>query len=131
MGERVFDDESEAFGRIDDWERSIADRAARAQDFSSRTAALTSVARSADGSVEVTVGSDGQLVDLHLSERTRNQSAQTTAREILDLLQEAREDLLRQIGAAAADTIGSDSDTGRAVLTSMEAKLGRNNGDRS
>ncbi|MET7832575.1 hypothetical protein ABZS44_07065 [Micromonospora sediminicola] len=45
--------------RLDEWESSLADRAARARDLSARTQALTGTARSADGLVEVTVDPSG------------------------------------------------------------------------
>ncbi|WP_225853173.1 YbaB/EbfC family nucleoid-associated protein [Micromonospora sp. AMSO1212t] len=58
--------------RLDEWESSLAARAARARDLSARTQALTGTARSADGLIEVTVDANGLLADLRLDERVRH-----------------------------------------------------------
>lgn len=63
--------------RLDDWEASIADRAARAKELASRVQAMRGTATSPDRTTEVTVDSSGLLVDLRLDERTRQHSART------------------------------------------------------
>jgi DNA-binding protein YbaB len=123
---RMFGDESVdgALERIDEWERSISRRAEQAQTLALRTSGMSATARSRDGLVEVTVGAEGQLSQLHLDERTRKQSAAVTARAIMDTLQAAKDDLIRQFEMATAETVGADSETGRMLTESLRRRLG-------
>ena len=124
---RMCGDESvdSALERIDEWERSAAERAEQARALALRTAGMTATARSQDGLVEVTVGAEGQLQRLHLDERTRRQSAAATARAVLATIRAAQDDLIRQFAQATADTVGPDSETGRALTESLRRRLGR------
>lgn len=121
----MFDNEpaAEAMARIDEWEHALQRRAEQAQSLTQRTEGLSATARSDDRLVEVTVSSNGQLLDLRLDEDIRHQSAATTAREILATLRRARTDLLRQFDEATAETVGADSETGRALMRSIRARL--------
>jgi DNA-binding protein YbaB len=113
-----------AVERIEEWERGFAERAAQAKALAERTARLSATVREADGLVEVTVGSDGQVTGLRLDEEIRRQPAPTTARQILAAVRAAKADLLRQFGEVTAETVGADSETGRAVLAGLAARLG-------
>ncbi|WBC15871.1 YbaB/EbfC family DNA-binding protein [Micromonospora sp. WMMA1998] len=108
--------------RLDEWESSLADRAARARDLSARTQALTGTARSADGLIEVTVDQTGALADLRLDERTRQHSAAHTARQILATTRAARVDLLRQLTKATTQALGDDP-AARAIVESHRRRL--------
>jgi DNA-binding protein YbaB len=112
-----------AVERIDEWERGFAERAAQAKALAERTAQLSATARAAGGLVEVTVDSNGQVTGLRLDERIRRQSASTTARQILGAVRAAKLDLIRQVGDVTAETVGADSETGRAVLAGLNARL--------
>ncbi|MFI7214285.1 YbaB/EbfC family nucleoid-associated protein [Micromonospora maritima] len=109
--------------RLDEWESSLADRAARARDLSTRTRALTGTARSADDLVEVTVDPSGALTDLRLDERTRQHSAAHTARQILATTRAARVDLLRQLTEATTQALGDDDPAARAIVESHRRRL--------
>lgn len=110
--------------RLDEWESAIADRAARAKALSARVRALTGTAHSPDRLVEVTVDAAGSLADLRLDERTRQQAAARTAQQILETVRAARADLLRQVTAAARQTLGDADPTGQAVVDSYRRQLG-------
>ncbi|MFI2712212.1 YbaB/EbfC family DNA-binding protein [Micromonospora sp. NPDC018662] len=109
--------------RLDEWESSLADRAARATALSTRARALTGFARSADGLVEVTVDAAGLLADLRLDERTRQHSAAHTARQVVATTRAARADLLRQLTDATTETLGADDPAGRAIVDSHRRRL--------
>ena len=113
-----------ALERIGDWERSIADRTEQARALALRASDLSATARSRDGLVEVTVGAEGQLTRLRLDERTRQQSSAATARSIMETLQAAKDDLVRQFEEATAGTVGPDSETGRALAEGLRRRLG-------
>ncbi|MEU1966391.1 YbaB/EbfC family nucleoid-associated protein [Micromonospora sediminicola] len=109
--------------RLDEWESSLADRAARARDLSARTQALTGTARSADGLVEVTVDPSGSLADLRLDERIRQHSAAHTARQIVATARAARTDLLRHLTEATTQALGEDDPAARAIVESHRRRL--------
>jgi DNA-binding protein YbaB len=99
MAEGAMSDElwvGPAVERIDEWERGFAERAAQAKALAGRTAGLSATVREADGLVEVTLGSNGQVIGLRLDEGIRRQSAATTARQILTAIQAAKAKLTRQ-----------------------------------
>jgi hypothetical protein len=113
-----------ALEQIHDWERSIADRTEQARAFALRASDLSATARSRDGLVEVTVGAEGQLARLRLDERTRQQSSVATARSVMETLQAAKGDLVRQFEEAAAGTVDPGSETGRALTEALRRRLG-------
>ena len=105
--------------RIDDWQAGLARRAAQAHDLAARLAGLTASARSDDGLVTVPVGADGSMTGLDLDEEVRRRPAAATARQILATLAAARADLTARATTVTAETVGADSETGRAVLASL------------
>ena len=113
-----------ALERIDEWERSMARRAEQAQALTTRAAEMWATARSRSGLVELTVGAEGQLVHLHLDERTRQRPAAETASDIMEALQAAKSDLIRQFDTATAETGGAGSETGRMLTESLRRRLG-------
>lgn len=66
----------------------------------------------------------GQVVALHLAERTRQQSAAATAQQIMNTIAAAKTQLLQQFATATAETVGADSETGRMLITSLRQRLG-------
>ncbi|MEU8072321.1 YbaB/EbfC family nucleoid-associated protein [Micromonospora sp. NPDC049151] len=110
--------------RLDEWESSLADRGARARELSARTQALTGIARSADGLVEVTVDASGLPTDVRLDERVRQHSAVHTARQILTVTRDARADLLRQLVEATTEMLGADDPAATAIVESHRRRLG-------
>ncbi len=105
---------------VDDWQAGFERRAAQARDLAGRLANNVASARSADGLVEVTVGQSGVVTELRLDEDIRRQPAARTARDILATIAAAHAVLKDQAADAVADTIGTDSETARAVLASFD-----------
>jgi DNA-binding protein YbaB len=122
----MFDGESagDALERIDEWERSLSRRAEQAQELARRTAELTATARSRDGLVEVTIDAEGRVERIHLDERTRQQPAETTARDLMQALQAANASLLKQFQEITAETVGAETETGRMLMTGLQRRLG-------
>jgi len=105
--------------RIDDWQAGFEQRAAQARELATRLARLTASARSDDGLVTVTVGGNGMLTGLELDEKVRRQPAAQTARQILATLAAAQAELRTQATTVTAETVGTDSETGKAVIASL------------
>jgi hypothetical protein len=79
----MFDGEAaagDALQRIDEWERSLGQRAEQAQELARKIAELTVTAHSSDGLVEVTVGAEGRVGSIHLDERASGSSRPKTPR---------------------------------------------------
>ena len=119
FGDRNLD---EATRLVDDWQAGIEARAARARQLAGRLGALTAGARSADGLVSVTVGSSGAITGLELKEGIRDRPADETARAILATVRAAQASLVAAVTAAAAETVGADSETGKAVIASYVSR---------
>lgn len=114
----------EATRRLDDWESSIAERAAQAKALSAQVRQLTGTARSPDRMVEVVVDSSGMLAGLWLDERTRQRPAAHTARQILETTRAAHADLLWQVTEATTRSLGPDDPTATALVDSYRRRLG-------
>jgi DNA-binding protein YbaB len=108
---------------VDDWESKLAQRAARAREVSARLTALTATARDRAGLISVTVSSSGSIVDLTLDERSRQQSAAETARQILATVRTAQAQLLEQIRAASQQAYGDGSATAESIVESYRQRL--------
>ena len=113
-----------ALERIDEWQHAFEERAAQATALTERTSSLSATAREGDGIVEVTVGSGGQITGLRLDEEIRRQPAATTAQQILAAISSAKASLVRDFAQVTADTVGLDSATGKAVMNSLNVRLG-------
>jgi phenylpyruvate tautomerase PptA (4-oxalocrotonate tautomerase family) len=116
-------DLEDAERRVTDWQAGIEARAAQARDLASRLSGLTSTASSEDELVKVTVGSTGGLVRLELAEGIRGRPADETAREIMATFRVAKSRLAAAITEAAAQTVGTDSATGRAIIASYADRM--------
>jgi DNA-binding protein YbaB len=103
---------------IDAWQEGFDQRAEQARELAARMDGITASGSAANGLVEVTIGRSGELLDLHLAEDIRGQSAARTARDILAAVASARDGLARKVASAVADTVGAETETGRAVLAS-------------
>ena len=102
---------------LDAWVAGVDANAARAVELSRRVAGLTGAARSRDGTITVAVGSAGQVVRLDLAEHP------ALGREIMGLIARAQADLPAQVADQVQDTVGADSETGRAVLHSYAERF--------
>ena len=107
---------------VDDWQAGFEERATQARELSTRLAGLTATAHSEDDLVEVTVGASGAMLGLELAEEIRSRPAEQTAREILVTLAAAQAAMTKAATAVTAETIGAESETGRAVIASFAAR---------
>ncbi|OJF11652.1 hypothetical protein [Couchioplanes caeruleus] len=102
---------------LDSWAASVDANAARAVDLSRRVAALTGEARNPDGTITVAVGPAGQVVRLDLTEHP------ALGRDIMSVIARAQADLSAKVADQVRDTVGADSDTGRAVIHSYDERF--------
>lgn len=115
------DDLDAAERRVDEWQAGLERRAAEARDLASRLTGLTASAASRDKLITVTVTAAG-VTGLELAEGIRQRPAAQTAAAILDTMRAARAKLATLVTECTEQTVGADSETGRAVLAAYAAR---------
>ena len=101
---------------VDSFERSARERAAAAQDLSAGVAGLSVTAEGAGGAVRVTVSGSGAVTDLRLEPEVEGWAASEIAERVLWTMRRAQAQLVDEVRAVAARTVGVDSESGRAVV---------------
>jgi hypothetical protein len=89
-------------------------------------ATLTSTADGDDGAIRVTVASSGNVTGLELDDRVQGYSGADLAAAILQVMRRAQAGLLDRVAAAVKETVGADSETGRAVLDNFAQRFAAN-----
>jgi hypothetical protein len=98
-------------------------QAAHAVELAGRVAVLSGVAQNPDGSVKITVGSNGQVQNLHLSDGACQLGGPHLARQIMSVMHAAQADLSAEVTDVVHATVGADTEIGRAVLRSFHTRL--------
>ncbi|WP_253243526.1 YbaB/EbfC family nucleoid-associated protein [Paractinoplanes aksuensis] len=108
---------------LDSWVASVNTRAATTAELARQVASLTARASSDDGLITVTVGSTGQVENLELDERVHRIPGPDLAREILQVMRTAQQRLSAQVAEQVRQTVGADTETGRAVIDSFDQRF--------
>jgi DNA-binding protein YbaB len=101
------------------WSASVSERAARAQALSEQVARLSVSASDDEGFVMVTVAGSGVVTGIRLDERVRRWPAERIAAEVMATMRRAQASLTGRIVEVAAQTVGTESETARAVVASF------------
>ena len=107
---------------LDTWVGEVNAQAARSVELSRRVAALTSTAEGRDGTIRVTVGSAGQVERLELDQRVQL-TGPRLAEEIMSVMRRAQTALSGRVAEVVQDTVGADTETGRAVIQSFGTRF--------
>lgn len=102
------------------WNQNIQERAARYQEMATRVQGMTISERSSDGSVELTIGSNGILQNLVINESAAGRRMSEISGEIMKLLQRAQSRIPELLQEAMAETIGTQDETANVLFN--EAK---------
>lgn len=105
------------------WAAGISERAEASARLADRVAAITATATSADGAIRVSVAGSGVMNGLELDDRVHRLSGVDLADEILRVMRRAQSMLTEQVTAAVADTVGVDTESGRAVIDSFTQRF--------
>jgi hypothetical protein len=108
---------------LDSWVAGVDANAARTVELSRRVSALTGEAQSRDGFVAVAVGSTGQVLRLDIDDRARQLSGAELSREIMALIGRAQAQLAARVADQVRETVGADTETGRAVIHSYAERF--------
>lgn len=108
---------------LDSWVGQVNAQAQRSVDLSRRVAALTGSAQGRDGAIRVMVGSAGQVERLELDDRVHEVSGPRLAQEIMSVIRRAQAVLAGRVAEQVRETVGEDTETGRAVLHSFDSRF--------
>jgi len=108
---------------LDSWVGQVNAQAQRSVELTRRVATLTGSAQGRDGAIRVTVGSAGQVERLELDDRVHEVSGPRLAQEIMSVIRRAQADLAGRVAEQVRETVGADTETGRAVLNSFETRF--------
>ncbi|MFG1990061.1 YbaB/EbfC family nucleoid-associated protein [Actinoplanes sp. NPDC048988] len=87
-------------------------------NIAERLATLSATATDEDGVVTVTVAGPGVLTGLRLDDRMRQLSGAALSSEILRTMRRAQAALADRVTAAVDETVGADTEDGKALLDS-------------
>ena len=105
------------------WGAQVAGRTEAAAALADRVATLTSSADGGEGAVRVTVASSGVLTGLELDDSVQRLPGKDLAAEIVRVIRRAQAGLVDRVAAAVDETVGADTETGRAVLDSFAQRF--------
>lgn len=114
-------DEAEEWVRS--WSSQVSGRAEAAAALADRVAGLTASATGADGAVTVTVASSGNMTGLALAEGVQRLGGAELAAQIMRVMRRAQAGLCDRVAEAVDETVGADTETGRAVLASFAQRF--------
>jgi DNA-binding protein YbaB len=101
---------------VDSWAASVSARAQAAQELSERVSMLSVSVSGRDGAIEVTVAGSGVMTDLRLDDRVLRWPADEIAARVMSVMRRAQASLASRVAEIADETVGADSETGRAVV---------------
>jgi hypothetical protein len=100
------------------WSTQVSGRTEAAAALADRVASLTASASGAEGAVRATVASSGLLTTLELDDDVAL-TGTPLATEIMRVMRRAQAGLADRVAVAVEETVGAESETGRAVLESF------------
>ncbi|WP_367137142.1 YbaB/EbfC family nucleoid-associated protein [Saccharothrix sp. HUAS TT1] len=98
------------------WQQSIQQKAERYQEMASRVQGMTISEASRDGSVRLTIGSNGILTHLEIAESARDRRMAEVSAEVMRTLQRAQSRIPELLQRAMAETIGTGDETANALF---------------
>ncbi|MFD0204619.1 MULTISPECIES: YbaB/EbfC family nucleoid-associated protein [Saccharothrix] len=105
---------------LSQWQQSIEQKAERYQEMAARVQGMTISEASRDGSVRLTIGSNGILTHLEIAESARDKRMAEVSAEVMRTLQRAQARIPELLQQAMAETIGTQDETANVLFN--EAK---------
>ena len=105
------------------WSSPVSGRAEAAAALADRVAGLTASATGDAGAIRVTVASSGNVTALGLDDRVQRLRGDDLAAEIMRTMRRAQAGLSERVAEAVDETVGADTETGRAVRESFAQRF--------
>jgi DNA-binding protein YbaB len=109
--------------RLQAWKGRIEQLAADTQLMSDRMQELRVTVSDSNHMVSVTVDSTGNLLDLQLTERSRQVKTEFVSQVIMETIREAKARVAEQAAEIIETTIGTESGAGRAIADRVRTQL--------
>jgi hypothetical protein len=122
MDDRVLTPD-DARQRLDAWKGRIDRLASDTKAMSDQFQQLTVTRKDPDGMAEVTVDSSGSLIGLRLTREIERSSPDVVAATIMTTIRGAKAELAARTQEIIAETVGTDSATGRAIAERVGQQL--------
>lgn len=106
-----------------DWEARAREQLFNAQEMAARVSDLKATAENRDRTVSVTVEANGVPTTIKLSEAVSGWHPDRISTEILATMAKAQAKLTVAVTQVAEETVGADSETGRAVLSTYHNRF--------
>jgi len=114
-------DDAEAWVRS--WAAQASARSEAAAQMANEVAALSSTAEDSGGAITVAVDASGLITRLELTDSVRGLRGAELAAEIMRTVRRAQAGLTARVATVVAATVGSDTETGSAVIGSFERRF--------
>ncbi|TQM79351.1 YbaB/EbfC DNA-binding family protein [Saccharothrix saharensis] len=114
---------TKAAEELDKWAAGLEQRAQRYRDLQQQMDATNASAASPDGSVRVTVDSNGVPTDIALSDRTRGAEPTALSGQIMAALHNAQAKLRQQVQALVAATVPADDEPARNLVAQYQQRF--------
>ncbi|GAA2274007.1 hypothetical protein GCM10009853_029850 [Glycomyces scopariae] len=105
--------------RLEAWRDRTVDFASQTETASRALQELKATGADDNGVAQVTVDASGALAGIKLSSRVKRQDPQDTEAVIIEAYRVARVNLAKAAAEIIAETVGTDTPTGRALLASF------------
>jgi DNA-binding protein YbaB len=105
------------------WASEVQAKAERYQAMQSQVAEVSVTERSRDDVVTVTVGSNGLVTDLRISDRSREMSGAEIAALVLNTMRRAQSRITNQVAEVMQRTVGDDTAAVTAVVRSYQQRF--------
>jgi len=105
------------------WSEQVSSGTEAAAELADRVATLSAQASGGDGAIRVTVASSGVVTGLELDDRVLRLPGAELAGEILRTMCRAQAALTDRVAEAVDETVGADTETGKAVLESFAQRF--------
>ena len=106
-----------------DWEARAREQLFQAQEMAARVSELKATAENRDKTVSVTVEANGVPTTIRLTEAVSGWHPDRISTEIMATMAKAQAKLTVAVTQVAQDTVGADSETGRAVLSTYHNRF--------
>ncbi|WP_309115898.1 YbaB/EbfC family nucleoid-associated protein [Saccharothrix sp.] len=116
-------DPLKAADELEKWAAGLEQRAVRYNQLQQQLDATSATATSPDGSVRVTVDSNGVPTDVALSERTRGADPAHVSAQIMAGMRKAQADLRHRVRALIQETVPADDEPARNLAAQYEQRF--------
>ncbi|WP_035736852.1 YbaB/EbfC family nucleoid-associated protein, partial [Glycomyces arizonensis] len=114
----------DAVARLQERQAAFQRTVAATQEMASRMGTLTATASDANALVTVAVDSNGVLLKADFTARVQRTAPEAVSRALMEALAGAKRNIAGQTQQIIAETVGADSETGRAVARDLQSRLG-------